>query len=298
MSRKAKEYLDYYPWDTNAFDVDMKLKKLSRRYGPLGEAIYRRMLDLIYSNSYYYKGSLEEVSMLIVDKLGSKWVTDRKCAEVLLLCCELGLFDSRLVESEIWTSVGIQQRYFSIMKQMKRKIDGVEKKYLLPDILFNAPKIPENSKTSEIKRLSSEDKTINSEEIAMKRKESIYEDNDISSVFDLYENSFARPMTQIEMQKISDWLKMFDGPMVRYALELAVSANAISLRYIEKIICNWQTNNIKTIEEAKMFSQRRKHPVNKPKRVAEMPSYSSTSERKLTDDEKQKLMDALAGLEE
>ena len=41
MSAPLKECLLYYTWDCNAFDVDKKLKKLSRKYGPLGETIYK-----------------------------------------------------------------------------------------------------------------------------------------------------------------------------------------------------------------------------------------------------------------
>ena len=172
MSAPQKEYLDYYSWQCNAFDVDKRLKKLTRKYGPLGETIYRRMLDLIYSNSYYLEADLEDASMMIVDKIGSKWVSDEKCAEVLVYCSELGLFEHDLVKSKVWTAVSIQKRYFHTMSQLRRKISVSQKKYLLIDIPFN---VHFHDDSSEETFDSSEETLDSSEETQVntsKRKES------------------------------------------------------------------------------------------------------------------------------
>ena len=287
MSAPQKEYLDYYSWQCNAFDVDKRLKKLSRKYGPLGETIYRRMLDLIYSNSYYLEADLEDAAMMIVDKIGSKWVSDEKCAEVLVYCSELGLFEHDLVKSKVWTAVSIQKRYFHTMYQLRRKISVSQKKYLLIDIPFN---VPNYNDSSEETNDSSEETGVNTS----KRKEKKLNEKEdyIYKLFDLFENSFARPLTQIEMQLISTNLEDHTPEMILHALKLAVENNAISMKYIQAILNNWKTNNIKTVEQA---SKPRKQK--NTRRVASMPKYSD-SDDSTSEEERAALIAELKRLQE
>ena len=288
MSAPQKEYLDYYNWYCNAFDVDKRLKKLSRKYGPLGETIYRTMLDLIYSNSYYLEADLEDAAMMVVDKIGSKWVSDEKCADVLVYCSELGLFDHDLVKSKVWTAVSIQKRYFHTMAQLRRKISVTQKKYLLIDIPFNVPTF---SDSSEEINDSSEETGVNT----TKRKEKEIKENIsyINKLFELFENSFARPLTQIETQLISMNLEDHSPEMMQHALKIAVENNAISMKYIQAILNNWKTNNIKTVEQAT-----RPRKIKQSKRSAPMPKYSDTTDTKLSVEERNELMAKLNSLEE
>ena len=290
MSAPQKEYLDYYNWYCNAFDVDKKLKKLSRKYGPLGETIYRRMLDLIYSNSYYLEADLEDASMMIVDKIGSKWVSDEKCSEVLVYCSELGLFEHDLVKSKVWTAVSIQKRYFHTMYQLRRKISVSQKKYLLIDIPFNVPFYTDSSEETFD---SSEETPVNTTK--RKEKEIKEKEDYIYKLFDLFENSFARPLTHIETQLISMNLEDHSPEMMQHALKIAVENNAISMKYIQAILNNWKTNNIKTIEQIKPLKPRR---VKQSKRSAPMPHYSEISTEKLTEAERKELLAKLDILEE
>ena len=295
MSAPQKEYLDYYNWYCNAFDVDKRLKKLSRKYGPLGETIYRRMLDLICSNSYYLEADLEDAAMMVVDKIGSKWVSDEKCAEVLVYCSELGLFEHDLVKSKVWTAVSIQKRYFHTMSQLRRKISVSQKKYLLIDIPFNVPN-PDDS--SEETNDSSEETEVNT----TKRKEKEINDisNYINKLFDLFEDSFARPLTQIEMQMISSYLEHHSPEMIEHALKIAVCNNAISMKYIEAILNNWRTNNIKTIEQASMGNKPRRQRQTRHvfKTSKYITNQDSESETEFTEADRMELLERLKKLEE
>ena len=302
MSAPQKEYLDYYNWYCNAFDVDKRLKKLSRKYGPLGETIYRRMLDLIYSNSYYLEADIEDAAMMVVDKIGSKWVSDEKCAEVLVYCSEIGLFEHDLVKSKVWTAVSIQKRYFHTMSQLRRKISVSQKKYLLIDIPFNVPN-PDDS--SEETNDSSEETNDSSEETEVnttKRKEKEINDisNYINKLFDLFEDSFARPLTQIEMQMISSYLEHHSPEMIEHALKIAVCNNAISMKYIEAILNNWRTNNIKTIEQASMGNKPRRQRQTRHvfKTSKYITNQDSESETEFTEADRMELLERLKKLEE
>ena len=295
MSAPQKEYLDYYNWYCNAFDVDKRLKKLSRKYGPLGETIYRRMLDLIYSNSYYLEADLEDAAMMVVDKIGSKWVSDEKCAEVLVYCSELGLFEHDLVKSKVWTAVSIQKRYFHTMSQLRRKISVSQKKYLLIDIPFNVPNPDDSSEEINDSLEEINDSSEETEVNTTKRKENeiININSYINKIFELFENSFARPLTQIETQLISMNLEDHSPEMIEHALKIAVCNNAISMKYIQAILNNWKTNNIKTVEQAT-----RPRKIKQSKRSAPMPKYSDTTDTKLSVEERNELMSKLNSLEE
>lgn len=161
MAAPTKKYLSYYNWDCNAFDIDEKLFDLSYEHGPFGEVIYRRMLDLIYSNGFYIESTIDKLARTLSHKIGPQWLKVQKCKEILTYCVDIGLFDSDLVQRNIWTSLGIQNRYFGIMKQLKRSIDFNKEKYLLVDIVLNAPK---SRITYEETFFNSEETGINSEE--------------------------------------------------------------------------------------------------------------------------------------
>lgn len=59
-------------------------------------------------------------------------------------------------------------------------------------------------------------------------------------LFELFETEFKRPLTQIELQKLSDWSREYDQQLIVYSLREASINNAFSFNYIDKILCEWQ----------------------------------------------------------
>lgn len=139
MAAPIKNVLNYYNWECNAFDNDMALKKLSMKYGPQGETVYRRMLDLIYSNGFFLEIDLDDLVMILVYNIGSKWINESKVVEILMYCADIGLFEKNLVNKTIWTSYGIQKRYFEIMVKLRRTIKIEKNEYLLYEDVLSAP---------------------------------------------------------------------------------------------------------------------------------------------------------------
>ena len=64
------------------------------------------------------------------------------------------------------------------------------------------------------------------------------------SLFDAFESEFGRPLTQKEMQKVSEWNKTFDRKIILYALREASAYQKVSLVYIETILKNWKEKGI------------------------------------------------------
>ena len=60
------------------------------------------------------------------------------------------------------------------------------------------------------------------------------------SLFDLYESEFGRPLSQSEMQRLSDMRSKYEEEMIVNALREASIHNCKKFDYIEKILINWQ----------------------------------------------------------
>lgn len=68
-----------------------------------------------------------------------------------------------------------------------------------------------------------------------------------SPLFDLFASEFNRPLTQLEMQKISDWSHTMDSEIIVYALREASAYRKLNIKYIDAILKEWSRKNI-TIE--------------------------------------------------
>ena len=74
-----------------------------------------------------------------------------------------------------------------------------------------------------------------------------------SSLFDLFETEFKRPLAPKEMDKVSEWGKVIDSKLIILALKEASMYKKMSIAYIDKILKNWQEKNVSAqmIEEGK-----------------------------------------------
>ncbi|MBM7544178.1 DnaD domain-containing protein [Periweissella beninensis] len=86
-----------------------------------------------------------------------------------------------------------------------------------------------------------------------------------SEIFANIESEFRRPLSSIELQKISEWLDSysFKPEMILLALKEAVLNNVYNLRYIEQILINWQQKNINTAHEVEVNRQARQQSINR-----------------------------------
>jgi DnaD/phage-associated family protein len=72
-----------------------------------------------------------------------------------------------------------------------------------------------------------------------------------SNIYDfLEENGFA--LSPIHYEIISKWE---DNELTRYAIRKAVLNNKYNINYIDKILYNWEKENIKTIQQAKELEE-------------------------------------------
>lgn len=90
------------------------------------------------------------------------------------------------------------------------------------------------------------------------KKEKETEEENEKNILVSFEEEFGRPLTQIELETLNNWLYKdnYDEELVYLALKQAVLNQAYSLRYIDKILLNWTKKNIRTADEARREIER------------------------------------------
>ncbi|MFV0380239.1 MAG: DnaD domain-containing protein [Anaerorhabdus sp.] len=63
-------------------------------------------------------------------------------------------------------------------------------------------------------------------------------------IYDLFENEFARPLTENELRKINEFLKKYEKKLVIYALREASTYKVLNIPYVEKILREWKSKGI------------------------------------------------------
>lgn len=84
------------------------------------------------------------------------------------------------------------------------------------------------------------------------------ENNPINYLSRKVEIEFGRYLSPIEREEISQWLSVdhYSPDIIELALREAVLSQAYSLKYIERVLLNWQRHNLKTTAEVKRFLKR------------------------------------------
>lgn len=73
-----------------------------------------------------------------------------------------------------------------------------------------------------------------------------------------FEIEFGRYLSPIEREEIAAWLNVdhYSPEIIKLALREAVLSQAYSLKYVDRILLNWQRHNLKTSSEVQKFLQR------------------------------------------
>lgn len=84
-------------------------------------------------------------------------------------------------------------------------------------------------------------------------------DNDnLSKISRQFEIEFGRYLSPIEREEIASWISVdhYSPDIIILALREAVLSQAYSLKYVDRVLLNWQRHNLKTSEEVKNFLKR------------------------------------------
>lgn len=84
------------------------------------------------------------------------------------------------------------------------------------------------------------------------------ENNPLNKLSRQFEIEFGRYLSPIEREEIASWLNLdhYSPEIIEMALREAVLSQAYSLKYVDRILLNWQRHNLKTPAEIRQFLQR------------------------------------------
>ena len=133
-------------------------------------------------------------------------------------------------------------------------------------------------------------------EIELEIEKELEKDIDIEkeSIYDYIESNFGRTLSPIEVEEIEQWE---DNDLTRYAIKQAVLNGAYSIKYITRILYNYQKQNIRTVQEAQ---EKEKNYIKGKTRVKEeIPEWfnKELKNEELTDEEKQEVDNMLEDIE-
>jgi len=98
------------------------------------------------------------------------------------------------------------------------------------------------------------------------------------NLFTIFEQEFGRPLSPIECETIAMWQDQdqYKDELIVAALREAVISNKLFIRYIDRILYEWQRNQIHTAQQAREFSLkfRRAQAPSAPKKVESFPFYN------------------------
>lgn len=107
----------YYNTDTDRYQ-DMRIKRLKKKQGCEGIAVYDYLLCEIYRVEGYYVNWNEDTIFDVSEYFD---IAESRVVEIVNFCCEIGLFDAQLCEEKkALTSTSIQARYKKKSAKMKR----------------------------------------------------------------------------------------------------------------------------------------------------------------------------------
>lgn len=78
------------------------------------------------------------------------------------------------------------------------------------------------------------------------------------NLFHIFEKEFGRPLSPMECETITGWIEQdrYAKELILLALKEAVFAGKVYLRYIDRILLDWARNRVRSIEEAKAYTQK------------------------------------------
>ena len=135
MARQKQDGLFYFPFDTDFFFADKRIKRVKARLGNNGLLFYIYLLTEIYRNGYYIGWDEESVENAIDDLNLTEGFIEQAmiCLTARELITKIEITDSKQVKTAVITSPGIQKRYQEAIKSRKRDIYVDAKIWLLEE---------------------------------------------------------------------------------------------------------------------------------------------------------------------
>lgn len=114
------------------------------------------------------------------------------------------------------------------------------------------------------------------DQIFIKMEQELFAGSAPVPIFQKIEHYIARAFSPMEIQTIQEWLSKYQPDLIELALNEAATRNVRNIRYIDKILLNWENAGVKEPKEAIEMSAKFKR-----KAELQIPEHEQ-SERKVT----------------
>ena len=86
----------------------------------------------------------------------------------------------------------------------------------------------------------------------------------VTNIYTIFEKEFGRPLSPVEYEIIKAWITSgISEELIKGALKEAVFNNVRNLRYIDKILSEWEKKGFKSVDEVDSYLKKKE--VNNPK---------------------------------
>lgn len=282
MARPIKPGFDYFPLDKDFFE-DMKVRRVMHAYGIQAPTVLLCLLCNIYGDHGYYMKWDEDVCFLISDRLvGVKEVAVQDIVEKAI---KVNFFNEYMFKKfKILTSNGIQGRYKEMSKRTQKAeikkqydislINTTETKVNVTETRVNATETPVNVtvstqskvKESKVNKNKRNHQERNDEPVASSiQKPKPHDDDDFINLLTYYQQNIGQtnPVVIQQLQEsVNDFTEHQIFPkesydIVRFAIEITAKHNVHNWNYVNKILLNWQSNNLFTLANIKANQKER-----------------------------------------
>ena len=206
---------------------------------------YRALGTTTFSNgllAYYPQLKIDDAEMIVIIQLemfaqkGNFFPTDEQLAA-----------NTNLSVSEITALIQklIEQNFLSI-DQISDKSGKIGNKYNLDQLYNQLDLLLEDKIKSDNEKNGNNSST------------SSVDNSPLTQLVRQFEIEFGRYLSPIEREEIASWLNVdhYDPVLIKMALREAVLAQAYSLKYVDRVLLNWQRHNLKTSSEVQKFLRR------------------------------------------
>ena len=280
MARQKQDGLHYFPFDTDFFYADKRIKRLHSRYGNNGLILYIYLLTEIYRKGYYIRWDED----LIDDVMGLN-LTEGFIEQVMTFFIDRGLIMKLEIEAPnnpdtIITSPGIQKRYQEAVKSLRRDVfvDAdiwlLDRRETATFIKFTQKEPKHSKKENKCRENNNKSVKNNTKEIKGNKTNNLYDDGDTRAYVRkitqaLVDKYWGRETTDAEYDIV--WglaIEVKDNcisvseekkELLEYAFKCSLNANAMNWNYIHGVIQRLKERNISSVDQAYEFDFEREN---------------------------------------
>jgi len=239
MARPVKIGLDYFSLDVN---LDDNVELMEADCGLQGFAIMIKLWQKIYAEGYFIEWK-DDNALLFSRKINTEITLVNS---VVTVCLSRGIFNNELYEKyQILTSKGIQKRYLTVCKQLKRTAVPFNEDYILVNSEFTEVIpgfIPKNSGESTQKKGKEKKGEERKGNDNKEEETSVVGDDEENDIFNDCTKAGFGTLSSTQAEFLTELERTYGYEWTRDALKKAALSNIFTINYVEGILKRWKAN--------------------------------------------------------